>query len=45
MARRLGYAGLFNTEGARDFTGKTLAVVIARAVGNLIPKLKLMGRL
>lgn len=26
MARKLGYGGLGNTNGARDFTGKTPAV-------------------
>ncbi len=27
MARVLGYGGLANTNGARDFSGKTVAVV------------------
>ena len=29
MAARLGYGGLANTNGARDFSGKALEVVIA----------------
>jgi len=30
MARKLGYGGIANTNGARDFSGKTAAVVSGR---------------
>jgi len=41
MARKLGYGGIANTNGARDFTGKTPAtgsdlIALSRTVGRFL---------